>query len=46
MRWVEHLARMGEMRHAHKISDGKPEGTRSVRIRSLGWQDNIKMDMY
>jgi hypothetical protein len=26
MRWVGHVAHMGEMRNAYKILDGKPEG--------------------
>jgi hypothetical protein len=28
MRWVEHIARIGEMRSAYRILDGKPEGKR------------------
>jgi len=31
MRWVGHVACMGEMRNAYKILVGKPEGKRSLR---------------
>jgi hypothetical protein len=41
MRWVGHVARMGEKRNAYRILVGKPEGK-----RPLGrWVDNIKMDL-
>ena len=45
MRWVGHVARMGERRNAYRVVVGKP-----VRKRPLGrprrrWEDNIKMDL-
>jgi hypothetical protein len=43
MRWVEHVARMGEKRNAYRILVGKPEGKKPIpRCR---WEDNIKMDL-
>jgi hypothetical protein len=43
-RWAEHVARMGEKRHAYRVLVGK------LRNKSLGrpgrrWEDNIKMDV-
>jgi hypothetical protein len=29
MRWAVHVARMGEMRNAHRILVGKPEGRKT-----------------
>ena len=50
--WENHVARMGENRGAYGVLVGRPEGRRSLGIRSLTgknnrrfrWQDNIKMD--
>jgi hypothetical protein len=45
MRWVGHVARMGEKRNAYRILVGMPEGKRPLgrsRRRSV---DNIKMDL-
>jgi hypothetical protein len=45
MRWVGHVARIGEKRNAYRILVGKPEGRRPLgrpRRRSV---DNIKMDL-
>jgi hypothetical protein len=45
MRWVEHVARMGEKRNAYRLLVGKPEGRRLLgRPRRL-WSDNIRMDL-
>jgi hypothetical protein len=45
MRLARHVVCMGEMRHAYKIVDGKPEGrTALVRFRHK-WEDYIKMDL-
>jgi hypothetical protein len=30
MRWAVHVARMGEMRNAHNVLDGKPEVQRPL----------------
>jgi len=45
MRWVGHVARMGEGRGAHRVLVGKPEGTRPLRRSRLRWKDNSKMDL-
>jgi len=45
MRWVGHVARMGERRGVHRVSVGKPEGKRPLGRHRHGWEDNIKMDL-
>jgi hypothetical protein len=45
MRWLGHVARMGEKRNAYRILVGKPEGKRTLRIPRRRWEDNIKMDL-
>jgi hypothetical protein len=44
MRWVGHVARMGEKRGADRIFVGRPEGRRPLGRPRLRWEDNIKMD--
>jgi len=41
MRWVRHVARMGEERGVYRVLAGKPEGRRPRRR----WVDNIRMDL-
>ena len=45
MRWVGHVARMGEDRGVHRVSVGKPEGKRPLGRPRRRWEDNIKMDL-
>ena len=45
MRWVEHVARMGEGRGVYGVFVGKPEGKRPLRRPRRRWEDNIKMDL-
>jgi hypothetical protein len=47
MRWVEHVARMGEKRNAYRLLVGKPEGKRPLGRPRRRWVDNthIKMDL-
>jgi len=45
MRWVEHVARMGEGRGVHRVLVGKPEGKRPLGRPKRRWEDNIKMDL-
>jgi hypothetical protein len=45
MRWVGHVARMGEERGAYRLLVGRPEGRRSLGRPRRRWQDNIKMDL-
>jgi hypothetical protein len=45
MRWVRHVARMGEERNAYRLLVGKPEGKRPLRRPRCRWVDNIKMDL-
>jgi hypothetical protein len=35
---------MGEVRGAHNILVGRPEGRRTLRRPRRRWEDNIKMD--
>jgi len=43
MRWVGHVARMGEERSEHRVLVGKPEGKRTLGRPRRRWEDNIKM---
>jgi len=45
MRWVGHVARMGEVRGVHGVLVGKPEGKRPLGKPRRRWEDNIKMDL-
>jgi len=45
MRWVEHLARMGERRGVYRALVGKPEGKRRLGRPRRRREDNIKMDL-
>jgi hypothetical protein len=41
--WVEHVARIGEMRNAYNILVGKPEGKRLLGRPRRRWDGNIRM---
>jgi hypothetical protein len=43
MRWVEHVARIEEIRNAYIILIRKPEGKRPLRSNRHRWEDNIKV---
>jgi len=45
MRWVGHVARMGEWRGVRRVLVGKAEGKRSLGRPRRRWEDNIKMDL-
>ena len=45
MRWVGHVARMGEDRGVHRVLAGKPEGKRPLGRPRRRWEDNIKMEL-
>ncbi|KAJ4436360.1 hypothetical protein ANN_18992 [Periplaneta americana] len=45
LRWVGHVARMGESRNAYRVLVGRPEGKRPLRRPRRRWEDNIKMDL-
>ena len=45
MRWVGHVARMGEGRGVHRVLVGKLEGKRPLGRPRRRWEDNIKMDL-
>jgi hypothetical protein len=45
MKWVGHVARMGEGRDAYRILVGRPEGRRPLGRPRHSWEDNIKMDL-
>jgi hypothetical protein len=45
MRWVGHVARMGEKRNAYRLLVGKPDGKRPLGSLRRRWVDNIKMDL-
>jgi hypothetical protein len=45
MRWVGHVARMGEARGVYRVLVGKPEGWRPLGRPRHRWEDNIRMDV-
>jgi len=45
MRWVGHVAHMGEGRGLYRVLVGKPEGKRPLGIPRRRQEDNIKMDL-
>ena len=45
MRWVGHVARIGEERGAYRVLVGKPEGKRPLGRHRRRWVDNIRMDL-
>jgi hypothetical protein len=45
MRWVGHVARMGEKMNAYRLLVGKPEGKRPLGRPRRKWVDNIRMDL-
>ena len=46
MRWVGHVARMGEERGVYRVLLGKPEGRRPLGRPKCRWVDNIRMDLW
>ena len=45
MRWVGHVARMGEVRGVYRVLVGKLEGRRPLGRPRRRWVDNIMMDL-
>jgi hypothetical protein len=45
MRWVGHVAHMGEERKVYKVLVGKPEGKRPLVRPRQRWEDGIRMDL-
>jgi hypothetical protein len=45
MRWVGHVACLGEVRGAYNILVGRPEGRRLLRKPRRRWDDNINIDL-
>jgi hypothetical protein len=45
IRWVGHVARMGEKRNAYRMLVGKPEVKRPLGRPRRRWMDNIRMDL-
>jgi hypothetical protein len=45
LRWVEHVAHMGERRGAYRVLVGKPEGRRPLGRSRHRWEDTIKIDL-
>jgi hypothetical protein len=45
IRWAGLVVRMGELRVAHSILVGRPEGRRPLGRPRRRWEDNIKMDL-
>jgi hypothetical protein len=45
VRWVGHVAQMGENRNVYRILVGKAEGKRPLRRPRHRWEDNIRMHL-
>jgi hypothetical protein len=45
VKWVGHVARMGEDRGVYRVLVGKPEEKRPLGKPRRRWEDNIKMDL-
>jgi hypothetical protein len=45
MRWVGHVARMGEKSGVYRVLVGKPEGKRPLGRPRRRWVDNLKVDL-
>jgi hypothetical protein len=45
MRWVGHVARMGEETKVYKFLVGKPEGKRQLGRPRSRWDDGVRMDL-
>jgi hypothetical protein len=45
MRWVGHVARIGEGRGVHRVLVGKPEGKRPFGRPRHRWEEDIKMNL-
>jgi hypothetical protein len=45
MKWVGHVACMGEGRGTYRVLFGKPEGKKPHARPRRRWEDNIKMDI-
>jgi hypothetical protein len=44
MRWVDHVAHMGEGRNVYRVLVGRPEGNIPPERPRHRWEDGIKMD--
>jgi hypothetical protein len=45
MKWLRHVARVGEERKVYKVLVGKPEGKRPLGRPRHRWEDGIRMDL-
>jgi hypothetical protein len=43
MRWVRHVARIGEGRGIYRVLVGRPENKRPLERPRRRWEDNIKL---
>jgi hypothetical protein len=45
MKWVRHVARIGDMRNAYRILAREPEGKRRLGRPRRRWDDRIRIDL-
>jgi hypothetical protein len=45
MRWVGHVAHMGEEKNVYRVLMGKPKGKRPLGRPMHRWEDGIRMDL-
>jgi hypothetical protein len=45
MRWMGHVARIGEKRKVYRLLVGKPEGRRPLGRPRCRWVDHMRMDL-
>jgi hypothetical protein len=46
VRWVGHVAHLGDRRGAYRVLVGRPEGKRPLGRPRHGWEYHIKMDLH
>ena len=46
MRWVGHVACVGEKRGTYRVLVGKPEGKRPFGRPRCRWEDNTELDLH
>jgi hypothetical protein len=46
MKWVGHVACVGEIKHAYNVFVGRPEGWRPLGRTKLGWEESLILNKH